>query len=746
MYNKYNIDRGLVFSAAFFAVGVFLANFNMYLALAVLGAILLGALIIKRKRLVLYAGVFGAALVLIWWILLPVALLDKYQGEVSIYGHVTAESRSGYYTIVELDAINENVMPIKTKVAVSKAYTDEHDYQLGEMVCFRGEFYQPQERTNPGGFSSVSYWRTQGVFRMFDADEGGIILDDPALTRQIVGNLRIKIDDILQANLSADSYQLSQALLFGDKAALDDDFYALSQKMGIAHVFAVSGLHVGLVVSFVLGIFHIFKKDNSWVCFISLCIIVLFYCALSNFTVSANRAAIMALLAFLARKRLRFKDFYSIFAVAVLVTLAANPYALYAVGAQLSFGVTWSLVFFMPLFQRLLAPLKIKKVIDSLAVVFAAQIVSIPLCAWHFYNISLLSPIFNLLIVPIIGIIVPLILLSLMMAVILPFAAKIFFTLSTILLEGVEKFLTYFAAYFGTGHHYIGQPSMIILVLFVAVFVVWSYDILRKSKRWHNVLYCMAAVALLIIIILPPMSKDQITVLDVGQGSGAVVETADGKCVVFDCGRSKDTVASYLRYRGINHVEAIVLSHADTDHIGGLSNILRDFTVDKVIATDTAWQDEVLVAFEEDGVFSETEMVMAQNETLNFGALAVQLVPFADSQDLFALAKLNDVAVAFTGDMSKTEQMEIVLTNPQIDIWLVPHHGSKSNLLYGLYKRLDMDLAVISVGRYNHYGHPGWSVLNEITNSGIWYERTDKSGAIMLKPYAGEFTVEKFLP
>ena len=141
---------------------------------------------------------------------------------------------------------------------------------------------------------------------------------------------------------------------------------------------------------------------------------VLVYCALSGFTVSANRAAIMAILTFLARKRLRYKDFYSILAAAALVTLVSNPYALYAVGAQLSYGVTWSLVFFLPLFTRLLAPLKSKWLINSLAVVLAAQIMSIPLCAWYFYNISLFSLLFNLIIVPIIGIIVPLILFSLM--------------------------------------------------------------------------------------------------------------------------------------------------------------------------------------------------------------------------------------------------------------------------------------------------------------------------------------------
>lgn len=154
---------------------------------------------------------------------------------------------------------------------------------------------------------------------------------------------------------------------------------------------------------------------------------------------------------------------------------------------------------------------------------------------------------------------------------------------------------------------------------------MWYYQTTRKTKLWQHGLYLIAAVALLGLIIMPPKAVDRITFLDVGQGSGAVIETTERDCVLFDCGRSKDTVASYLRYRGINHIDAIVLSHADMDHIGGLNNIMRDFTVDMVIADENAWQDEALQALEEDGVFSETKIVAAAAEDMAFGKLKVSL-------------------------------------------------------------------------------------------------------------------------
>ena len=743
MYNRYNLERNLVLITIFFALGIASANFNFLFSLMIFIACLAAILWRGQKQLIVYTIAFLLAVMMIWWLSLPNKLLANYQGEITIYGEVKSQVGE-YYTLVEVDYIGDEALALKPKIAVSKAYEDEQEYPLGAYVTFVGELYQPSEESNPGGFSSKSYWQTQGVFWLFDADDIGTVLAEPGQGNRFVSSLRLAINEILENNMPPESYNITQALLFGDKNALDDEFYAMSQKMGIAHVFAVSGLHVGFVVGFVFFLFRIVKKDDSWLCFWSLVFVVLIYCALSGFTVSANRAAIMAILTFLARKRLRYKDFYSILAAAALVTLVSNPYALYAVGAQLSYGVTWSLVFFLPLFMRLLSPLKSKWLINSLAVVFEAQIMSIPLCAWCFYNISLFSLLFNLIIVPIIGIIVPLILFSLMIAALIPSLGKICFALSSLMLQGVEQSLTLFADIIGTGHRYVGQPSLLILILFVGVFVLWRYDVGKKLGKKRNLLYLGAAALLLILIILPPKAEDRVTYLDVGQGSGAVVQTADGHCLVLDCGRSSDTVASYLRYLGINKVDAIILSHADWDHISGLGNILRDFKVGKVIATEESWQNEWLVEMDQAGAFAKTEKIIAETEEETIGKLKLALYPLPESENLFALVDLKGTTFGFSGDLTSEEQLLVTMQYPQIDVWTVPHHGSKSNLVYGFYRRTAVQLAIISVGRYNYYGHPHYAVLEDLRKNDIAYLRTDTKGAISIYPNDDGFTVEKF--
>ena len=743
VYNQYNLERNLVLITIFFALGIASANFNFLFSLMIFIACLAAILWRGQKQLVIYTIAFLLAVLMMWWLSLPNKLLANYDGEITIYGEVKSQVGE-YYTLVELDYIGEEALPLKPKVAISKAYADENDYPLGAYVTFDGELYQPAEESNPGGFSSKSYWQTQGVFWLLDASDTGTVLAEPGQGNRFISSLRLRINNILQDNMPPESYNITQALLFGDKNALDDEFYAMSQKMGIAHVFAVSGLHVGFVVGFVFFLFRIVKKDDSWLCFWSLVFVVLVYCALSGFTVSANRAAIMAILTFLARKRLRYKDFYSILAAAALVTLVSNPYALYAVGAQLSYGVTWSLVFFLPLFMRLLSPLKSKWLINSLAVVFAAQIMSIPLCAWYFYNISLFSLLFNLIIVPIIGIIVPLILFSLMIAALIPSLGKICFALSSLMLQGVEQSLTLFADIIGTGHRYVGQPSLLILILFVGVFVLWRYDVGKKLGNKRNLLYLGAAALLLILIILPPKAEDRVTYLDVGQGSGAVVQTADGHCLVLDCGRSSDTVASYLRYLGINKVDAIILSHADWDHISGLGNILRDFKVGKVIATEESWQNEWLVEMDQAGAFAKTEKIIAETEEETIGNLNLALYPLPESENLFALVDLKGTTFGFSGDLTSEEQLLVTMQYPQIDVWTVPHHGSKSNLVYGFYRRTAVQLAIISVGRYNYYGHPHYAVLEDLRKNEIPYLRTDSKGAISIYPNDDGFTVEKY--
>ena len=743
MYNRYNLERNLVLITIFFALGIASANVSFLFSLMIFIFCLAIILWRGQKQLVIYTIAFLLAVMMIWWLSLPNKLLANYQGEITIYGEVKSQVGE-YYTLVEVDYIGDEALALKPKIAVSKAYEDEQEYPLGAYVTFVGELYQPSEESNPGGFSSKSYWQTQGVFWLFDADDIGTVLAEPGQGNRFVSSLRLAINEILENNMPPESYNITQALLFGDKNALDDEFYAMSQKMGIAHVFAVSGLHVGFVVGFVFFLFRIVKKDDSWLCFWSLVFVVLVYCALSGFTVSANRAAIMAILTFLARKRLRYKDFYSILAAAALVTLVSNPYALYAVGAQLSYGVTWSLVFFLPLFTRLLAPLKSKWLINSLAVVLAAQIMSIPLCAWYFYNISLFSLLFNLIIVPIIGIIVPLILFSLMIAALIPALGKIFFAASSLMLQGVESFLTIFADLFGTGHRYVGQPSIIILVLFVAVFVLWRYDVGKKLGKKRNLLYLGSALILLVLIILPPKAYDRVTFLDVGQGSGAVVQTADGECLVMDCGRSSDTVASYLRYLGINKVDKIILSHADWDHIAGLGNILRDFKVGEVIATEESWQNEWLAEMDQAGAFAKTKKVIATEDEQNIGDLKLSLYPLPESENLFAWVDLDGTTFGFSGDITSEEQLLVTMKYSQIDVWTVPHHGSKSNMVYGFYRRTEVKLAVISVGRHNYYGHPNYAVLEDLYKNHIPYLRTDTKGAISVYPTEEGFRVEKF--
>ena len=150
MYNKYNIDRILVFAAAFLAAGIFLANYNMLWAIGMTAVLAVVSILLRQKRFFICTGVFTAAVLLIYWTMLPVNLIDKYKGDVTIYGEVVSESSSGYYTTIELAAIDDNIMPINAKIAVSKDYADDNEYPLGAMVCFRGNFYTPSERTNPG--------------------------------------------------------------------------------------------------------------------------------------------------------------------------------------------------------------------------------------------------------------------------------------------------------------------------------------------------------------------------------------------------------------------------------------------------------------------------------------------------------------------------------------------------------------------------------------------------------------------
>ena len=537
---------------------------------------------------------------------------------------------------------------------------------------------------------------------------------------------------------------LAMALLLGEKQRLEPEFYRLTQRMGVGHMFAVSGLHVGFVGGLLLLLLRWLGGERSWLAFLLLTGGLLFYCLLVGFPPSALRAAAMLLLAGLAQRLLRPVNGIDFLAAVALLLLLDNPFLLFQAGFQLSFGVTLSLLLFIDPLQQRLQWIRWRWLRDSVAVVLAAFLGSLPLSAWHFYSLSWCSPFYNLLLVPVVSVVVPLLLLALLFSWFFPVAGHFFFWPVNVLLQVLEWSINFLTSVVGNGQYFIGRPGWLALALYVlALFILWRLLRRQQKMAWTYLALLGLCLAVVGLCWPKPPATDELLYLDAGQGSCAVLRTSAGEVVIFDGGAKERELASCLAWYGVNQVEAVILSHGDSDHIAGLPQVLEGMIVRYICAEKKQLQREAMQPLLQAAKRAGADVkAIEESATLQLQDGTVQMQVYDDSEqndnsrELTALVQLPWAAVAFSGDLSLQGVAEFVHRQQQITVWTVPHHGSRysaDETLYHTLKAKGVQQAVISAGYNNSYGHPHQEVLQLLQQNQIPWQRTDWQGAVLLR-------------
>lgn len=745
----YPVKRPLLWAVCFFAAGLGCAGLWAVpwplALLAALGALALGVSASwKWLKGCIFFAAFFLGMALFSYTALPENVITPYLGqEAMLAGRVVESPSDRYYLVLAVDALNGRTLKHGGRALLLKPYGDETVYERGMRIEAEGTLQPLLGATNPGGFDAKAYWNSEGVFYQLKTHEPLTILAESQGIWRICGALRQQLESKLQMAFPEKQYHLVAALLFGEKGELDQDFYSLSQKFGIAHVFAVSGLHIGYLVMMCMLLLRFLKRERSWLAVLLLTLVLTVYCLMIGLPPSAIRASLMAVLGLLALKWLRYKDMYTIMAVAALVILVGQPRALWSIGFQLSFAATWGLLYLYKPVVQALAWLKWPWLRSALGVALAAQLVSAPLVAWHFYLFSAYAPLVNILVVPLIGILVPLLIAALAVSFCLPFLSELAFLPCELLIHLIMALLQGTAAVLGTGHLYVGQPKIGGVIAYFLLLLAWREGWLKQlAGKWSNGLGAAALLAILFLSLPGAPASDQVIFLDVGQGSSAVAQTPQGRVIVFDGGVTADTTANYLRWSGVNTIDALVLSNGDADHSTGLARLLRDFRVNYFVLTSKAAEmPEVQVLLQLAEKQGTKLFWVEQENTLRFDAshfLTVGVYGTAsedsNAQEVIACWQSTGVSCVFPGD-STPEGLTQWLADHKgaVDVWTVPHHGSKNSCYEGLYQHLHPQAAIISAGRDNRYGHPHQEVLKALDEAHIPYYRTDAQGAVTVK-------------
>lgn len=548
------------------------------------------------------------------------------------------------------------------------------------------------------------------------------------------------------------------AELTGDKSAMDDGDYLAMQETGLAHLFAMSGLHCAFLVTLLA---LLISRRQRLLCAVTIPLL-LFYMVMVGMSPSVVRACIMQIFLLIAPLFRRGSDPLTSLAAALLVILLCNPFAAASVSLQLSFSATLGMVLLSPRLYKLLTgwykgkcrPLRTALcfVAANLSATLSAVVFTAPLTAWYFRIFVLVAPLSSLLAVPAAG-------WSFMAAFVTVLLGFVWLPLAS-LLGWISWALVRYILWIANGmmswrYHavYFTNPYLIYWLLFLyAVFIGCAAT--PDGKRKYLLASALSVLTLTAAIWVNRQDYQYgvltALTLDVGQGE-SVILTSDGETALVDCGSSnsyKDPgglAADTLHSMGVRELSAVVVTHYHADHTNGLYEVLRRIPVQTIYLPDI--EDEYgvrerLVSLAEEKGAQVTYVTKETADTLGDTVLTIY-PPVQSGGDLnelglTALASAGDFDLLITGDMSGSTEKKLVETYalPNIEVLVVSHHGSRYSSNIRFLKAVTPEAAVISVGD-NNYGHPSEETLQRLLAVGADIWRTDQQGTIRITVNGG---------
>lgn len=598
-------------------------------------------------------------------------------------------------------------------------YSDEADRKedlwksipLGSKVVVKGKLKIPSKNTVPNTFDYRQYLYNKGIYYTCTIEEIEVIDKTMNIFYKIKNAV---IDRVMTFKIKDYLY----TMIIGDKSLLDDDTFSKYRDNGVTHLFAISGMHVGLfavIIGKILKKCKIKKKNVD----LYVVIFIWFYAFLAGFGASVIRAGL--LFTFVAVDKWanwQIPKLKLLFLVGVILVLF-DYRMIFDVGFIYSYVTTFGLIYSSKTIEK-------HKIFGTSLV---ANLFSLPITIHNFYKFNLASVFFNLLFVPFVSIVIyPLCLLT--------FFVRWLEPITGLFINGLELLNT-ICAEVNQFIFIVPKLNAWIFILYYAVLILF----IRKS------IYKTAVILITLCLLwkVKPLLDSSLHVefMDVGQGDCAIIRTEHNKKIVLiDTGgivdsksnyKVSDNIVTYLHSLGLDRVDSLILTHGDYDHMGDASNIVENMKVGEVIFNCGAYdglEKELIddLKRREIPYYSCIEELNVEGNKLYF--LNDKDHGNENDNSVVVYTKLNDRKFLFMGDAGvKVEEDLIKNYNlKDIDFLKVGHHGSNTSSSIDFIDEIDPKFSIISVGKNNRYGHPKKSVLDAIKTSKIY--RTDIDGSI----------------
>lgn len=729
----------------------------------------------------------GVVLIFVWLLIKgpPQADLSGWTGrKLLIHGTVSGKENRGETQVLYLSNVTFSDMDAPDQeYSFSSTNYKNDSYGLianltetlpamGADIILTGELAEFRTATNPGEFDLRQYYLLQGYCGKIESAELVQVSGQYNIWEEEMYRLRCYLSSVLAMTLEEQDASVMRAMLLGEKTQMDKDIKELYQASGIAHILAISGLHISIIG---MGLYQCLKKlafPRAICAGISL-LVMMGYAVMTGESTSAIRAVIMFGFAVLAGVFHKSYDLLTALAVAAFCTAVSEPMVLMQPGYWMSYLAVFGVSVLQPALMRdiTINDKKMRTLCNALSGGICVNLATLPVLLMNYYEYPIYSILINLLVLPLMGILVTAGLFTMTAGCVFLPAAR----LTGWIVHGILWFYeTICNIMMLPGHSWIaGAPGKCRVVIFylILLWVVLSGQKLGR-KRIRKISPSIRVILILSCILLMGSKENNglmITFLDVGQGDGVCIRTEDLVCMIDGGSSSKSRLAEYqlepfLKYEGISEIDYWFITHPDEDHCSGFRELLEakgenGITIHTLVLPE-AYDVEISCSELIDLAKAAhiNILFLSAGEYIMSGHLKLTVLHPSSG---FRSEELNEISLVLsveyenfcgilTGDATAACEAQVMEYMKEqghlrpVQVLKVGHHGSATSTSDAFLEFCKPQYAVISYGK-NNYGHPDSGVVERLEEYGCRIYRTMESGAVRVWTDGKRMEIMEFL-
>lgn len=794
------IKRPVFWILLAFVLGEVIAVFDLNIAVP---CIVLAIIVIRKIIIKAYEDM-GAFVVIFFTLITGFMLMsneittrnhiyDLKENTVIVQGKIYKIENTAFGTNIYLKGVE--VENGEKSVSVKRIFVNTEkipNVKIGNIIKVRGKLRQFEEAANKGNFDSRKYYLSLGFYGKIEAGTIEVINSDYSGIRQGLYELRMEIIERLEKLCSDNNGIFSiinnkngiiGAIILGDKTDIDSDIKELYSVSGIAHILAISGLHISFIG---MAIYRLLRRRFRFLFSAAVSIpVVLSFGIMSGFGISTIRAIIMFILKIIGEVLGRKYDAITAISLAGLVLLVQNPFVVCNSGFQMSFGAIIAIVLILPIVEEILNT--DNKIIKVISANFTISLVMNPILAWNYYELPTFSFLLNIVVVPLMSVVIVSSIAGIFCSCIMfGFGKAVIFPGCGIL--ELYTFLCNVINKSSVASIVVGQPKVTIIIVYYAILLVVLFGLKnirtkytraekerniikketglvleKKAKKERRIkgqnvklrLACIVGFLLLnCLIYYIPNPGFYITFINVGQGDGILIHGDNGTKVMVDGGSTsekqvaKNCIVPYLKAEGIGTIDYSIITHTDKDHISGILEILENnnsnrIRIKNLVMPDINMKDDTYNELIEKAKLKKINVLyIKKGDTLSLGKTKIKCIypetttTASDKNDYCTVLSVKNKTskILLTGDISKEIEEKIKDDiEENYTVLKVAHHGSNYSSSEKFLKKVNPKYSIISVGKNNSYGHPGNETMERLRKQGGVIYRTDEKGGITIR-------------